>query len=242
MPEGPEVFNIAKQLDEKFKGAVIDGHEILSVYNHGKKVVLKHDDGYIVFSLGMTGKVLTHQGVYPREVFETTNGNIYFDDQRKFGRVDHVEKDGLEAHFKGKVGRCWIANRPSLEEFKTVCQEKRRSRSKLCPFMLNQSVFSGIGNYIKADSLYLARIDPSRALSSLSDDEFEALYNAVCQVLDTSMKEGGHTLRDYVDSNGEKGGYKPLVYGRKKDDSGNDVVKQIFTDGRTTHWVKEVQK
>ena len=63
-------------------------------------------------------------------------------------------------------------------------------------------------------------------------------------MLRESFRSGGATIRTYENFDGSLGQYtqKFLVYNQKKDPIGNVVIKEKTSDGRTTHWVPEIQK
>ena len=109
---------------------------------------------------------------------------------------------------------------------------------------MDQSVVAGIGNYVKAESLYLSQISPHRTVESLSEAEVFRLNNAVQAVLKEAYKRGGASIQTYKDFDGKEGQYsrKFAVYNQKKDPYGNDVHKDKTEDGRTTHWVPAIQK
>ena len=103
---------------------------------------------------------------------------------------------------------------------------------------MDQSVVCGVGNYVKADSLWLAKINPHSKISELSDKNLIVLNESIQKVLRESYNTGGATIRTYQNVNGEIGQYSSrfLVYNRKIDSEGNEVIKEKTPDGRTTHW------
>jgi formamidopyrimidine-DNA glycosylase len=110
--------------------------------------------------------------------------------------------------------------------------------------LMDQSVFSGVGNYLRAEILYVTKISPWRKLVDVSYDELDAIGTAAHDIMSKSYVSGGATLHTFKDANGHAGAYasKFLVYGRKTDPLGNAVIKEDTPDGRTIHWVREVQK
>lgn len=44
---------------------------------------------------------------------------------------------------------------------------------------MNQKVISGIGNYLRADTLYHSKISPFRKVKNLTDKELEDIYNSL---------------------------------------------------------------
>jgi formamidopyrimidine-DNA glycosylase len=108
---------------------------------------------------------------------------------------------------------------------------------------MDQSIFSGVGNYIRAEALYLAKLAPKRLANSLSKDEINLLCQSIVEVMETSYKYQGATLLTYKDSYGNEGKYSSLfkVYGRKTDDLGNKIIKETSSEGRTIHWCPAIQ-
>ena len=108
---------------------------------------------------------------------------------------------------------------------------------------MDQSVIAGVGNYVKAESLWLAKISPHRKIENLSSHEISVLNHSIQTVLRESLQNGGATLRTYKNFDGSEGQYSSrfAAYNQKKDPDGNDIVKEKTADGRTTHWVPLVQ-
>src|SRR5690606_34985802 len=108
------------------------------------------------------------------------------------------------------------------------------SEKTISEALMNQSIFSGVGNYLKAESLYLARISPNRKVAHLSDDEFANLNQAVRSLIRESYQSGGSTLQTYKDLYGNTGNFSSrfAVYGQKQDPKGNKVEKTKTKHGR----------
>ena len=108
---------------------------------------------------------------------------------------------------------------------------------------MDQKAVAGIGNYIKAEALYMAKINPKSRVGNLSDDELNELGRASMWVIKASYKARGATIRNYKWPNGDVGDYKFefQVYSQPTDPSGNKVIREQTADKRTTHWVPEIQ-
>ena len=121
---------------------------------------------------------------------------------------------------------------------------RRHEKKTLPEVLMNQSIIAGVGNYIKAECLYLSKLSPHRIISSITDEELVSLKTNIHAVMKESFASGGATIRTYKGFNGESGEYgeRFIVYNQKQDPLGNPVIKEKTRDGRTTHWVPEVQK
>ena len=109
---------------------------------------------------------------------------------------------------------------------------------------MNQSIVAGIGNYIKSDSLWLAKINPHRVISSISDGELAILNRSIKKVIKESYASGGSTLNSYSGLKKEKldPSRRRLVYMQNLDPNEKEVIKEETADKRSTFWVPEVQK
>tara|TARA_Y100000389_G_scaffold30707_1_gene25996 strand:- start:651 stop:1520 length:870 start_codon:yes stop_codon:yes gene_type:complete len=89
---------------------------------------------------------------------------------------------------------------------------------------------SGIGNYLKCEILYDAKISPNRSIIKLSDEETENLFNSIIKVSDFHFEKGGRLLDNMK------------VYKKKKDPNDFEVVYEKTSDNKKTYWVPEIQK
>jgi len=74
--------------------------------------------------------------------------------------------------------------------------------------LLDQTAIAGIGNVIKCEALYLQRLDPFRAVSSLDDTVLAALIDRSRRLLLRNRTAGPRTSREAFD------GSRVWVYGR----------------------------
>jgi len=120
---------------------------------------------------------------------------------------------------------------------------RKKNKHNICKVLMDQSVIAGVGNYVKAEALWLAKINPASSVQDLEDHQLVDLNESIKSVLRASYESGGATIKSYKNFDGEIGDYSSrfLVYNQKTDPHGNEVVKFQTPDGRTTHWVPEVQ-
>lgn len=109
---------------------------------------------------------------------------------------------------------------------------------------MDQSVISGVGNYVKAEALYLAELSPHRTVGSLTLAETDVLHQQIINVMKAAYNTGGATFSTYRNPDGSRGNAQQrfVVYGNKVDPLGNPVIKEETRDGRTTHWCPTIQK
>lgn len=267
MPEGAEVKIIGEGL-AKFAG----GKEISSIipvsgrytknpvpglvdtlFKSPQKVVgigvkgkliywILENNSFIFNTLGMTGSWSFSVKSSTRVRIDFDDGtSAFFNDPRNFGTLKIVHGKSAFLQKIDSLGPDMLSEEVSDELF-SFCVRTQKSKA-ICEALMNQSVVSGVGNYVKAESLYRAKISPHRACSSLSDAELSALNFSIKEVLGLAYQNNGATLRNYKNTS-EKDGEATrifLVYGKKTDLFGNKVIKEETSDGRTTHWVPQVQ-
>ena len=120
---------------------------------------------------------------------------------------------------------------------------RKNNNKNITKILMNQSVISGCGNYIKSESLYRSKISPHNLIKDIDDNRLEKLFIELRNVIKESYLSQGATISTYYDVNDKKGEYKFnfLVYGRKYDNYNNEIIREKTPDGRTSHWVKQIQ-
>lgn len=190
-------------------------------------------------TLGMAasfGKANKHSAV--KFTFETSD--VFYNDIRHFGTIKIV-RSGAELQAKLKT-LGWDALKEPNIPF-NIKNHFMASHKSVAALLLNQAVFAGVGNYIRSEVLYRAKVNPFNLGCNLTDSEIERICQNIIDVAKEAYAAGGATIATYNDMYGIAGTYFQnfQVYGQKHDPLGNKVLKGAAEDGRTIHWVKEVQ-
>jgi formamidopyrimidine-DNA glycosylase len=256
MPEGSEVLTIATSLAKVVEGqtiksisftnvtkkydcdtlARVKGLTIERVYTKGKKIIFALSEGYLVSSLGMEGKWLIKKGKYTLITLKLDTVTIYYDDSRKFGLLVYCKDDDELANQLKGVGKDLLSENVTKDEFITAFRNPRRKNAPIIDLLLKQEIFSGVGNWVRCEALYRARIHPTATPSSLTDHNLRRLLKACKRILQQAYEVGGLTLKSFKGLEGEKGGYKPKVYGIK-----TSKVQHIKSKDRTIWWSEKKQ-
>jgi formamidopyrimidine-DNA glycosylase len=230
MPEIPEIYSRAKEMDAALKGkeiisieviqpkclnippeqlhAVLQNAQIINVTHHGKWIKIFTTSGWLLVNLGMGGELLlTDRSDLPEkyrliiDFLDSTCLSINF---WWFGYVYYAEKENLASiPMIAKLGPDILS--VSLEEFQTkVVNANVKTRVK--SFLLDQSRFAGIGNAYIHDILLLAGLHPERRLGTLSEVDIRCLFQAIQDGLYPSIRKGGAFYE--VNLYGEKGGFQ----------------------------------
>ena len=211
---------------------------------HGKFIFgLCTEESYIWSTLGMTGYWNGEGSKYARIRLDFDDGSfVHFNDMRNFGTIKFVKGKHEMVKKLKSLGPDMLAEDVSNHKFREALM--KRPKWSLAKALMKQDLVCGVGNYIKADSLWLAKLSPHRVIESLSDAEFNDLNEAIKNVMRTSYASGGATIQSYVSFDDSIGTYTQnmIVYGQTHDPEGNEVIKEKTKDGRTTHWVPSLQK
>jgi formamidopyrimidine-DNA glycosylase len=108
---------------------------------------------------------------------------------------------------------------------------------------MNQKIFAGVGNYIRAEALYLNKTSPWAKSFILNEDQVAQLCDSIHKIMEESYNHQGATISTYKDAYGAEGKYTSCfkVYGKKIDPNGYKIIKEESPDGRTIHWCPQIQ-
>ncbi|MFA5932555.1 MAG: bifunctional DNA-formamidopyrimidine glycosylase/DNA-(apurinic or apyrimidinic site) lyase [Microgenomates group bacterium] len=260
-----QVLNSKTFIGEEKKA---EGAKVEEIWRRAKMLgVDLESNGTLLFHLKMTGQLIyvdktekdriigghptpDMKGDLPnkstRVIFEFSSGSkLFFNDQRKFGWVKLIDNSKLKIeNVLGKLGP-----EPLEKEFTWQILKSNLLHHKSQPIkvaLMDQSVVSGIGNIYSSESLFGARIDPRRKVSTLSDNDFKNLVKGIQKSLKVSIEKGGSTRAHFVDVDGKKGYFLDYanVYGKegKKCNSCPGTVQKIQQIGRGTYFCPSCQK
>jgi DNA-formamidopyrimidine glycosylase len=268
MPEGPEVKRISEKLSRFITGEKITSVDILSgrylkhgppdgfedfarslpatvtkVDCKGKFIYILFDNGYSMWNtLGMAGSWSPVMSKHSRLKLNLKEGSAYFNDVRNFGTVRVSNNSAKLKEKLDSLGPDMLSENVTNSMF--VSRIMKKPTKTVAEAIMNQSVICGVGNYLKSESLYLARISPHRIVETLSHEEMSNLNAAIQCTIRSSYASGGATIHTFLDFDGKQGEYSRrfAVYNQKSDIAGNNVVRETTKDGRTSFWVPELQK
>lgn len=126
--------------------------------------------------------------------FDLDNGKtLAFTDPRRLGKVRLLDVPSSEVQSLepvSKLGRDYSQDPLGLDEFsKAVSRRKVPTKALL----LDQAVFSGIGNWMADEILFHAEIHPEQVSSTLSEEQLKLLYDSLLEVCKVSVATEGNT-------------------------------------------------
>jgi formamidopyrimidine-DNA glycosylase len=165
---------------------------------------------------------------------EMTTRKIYYYDTRNFGTLRFsLSKAELEDKIDS-LGPDILNPQDCTEEVFLDLFRKHRQSMNICKFLMDQAKISGVGNYILAEGLYKAKVDPFASLHEIGDNHAKDLYRALVNTATASYQSQGMTRKggSYRDVEGNKGqfAFSLLCYGQDVTVDGEPVLRE--TNGR----------
>lgn len=229
MPELPEVETIRRELSDGIRGRRVTeawafasakfepateviGATFGSVDRRGKYLLIGlDDDRELVIHLGMTGVLYLDDGLpaalgqadpHMRAQWALDDADVLnFRDTRRFGRLRVVPRGDYSAiatlHHLGPE--------PLSAAFTAAAffAATRTSRRRIKTQLLSQVPVAGVGNIYADEALWQARIYPAKR--AITRAEAARLTEAIVDVLQIGVDNGGTTLRDYRTFTGDEG-------------------------------------
>jgi formamidopyrimidine-DNA glycosylase len=226
------------------QGAIVE-----SVQRRGKYLLFKVPAGTAILHLGMSGSLRISQAGEPRrkhdhiEMVLASGAILRFHDPRRFGC--------LLWQAAGEPLHSLLANlgpEPLTSAFdgQHLFLATRKRQSAIKNLIMNSAVVVGVGNIYASESLFMAGIRPGRAAGRITRKEADVLAGTIKLVLQQSIRQGGTTLRDFLNSDGKPGYFAQSlqVYGRKGKPCRvcGSTVKQKVMGQRSTFYCAACQR
>lgn len=202
----------------------------------------------LVFHLGMSGRWRIdpeEPDLHDHLVLETQGHRFALCDPRRFGSVDLVATGALESWPRFAAMGPEPLGDALTPAYLKAALAGRRQAIKLC--LLDQRIVAGLGNIYVCEALWRARVHPRKAGGKVTKPQLARLVPAIRDVLETSISDGGSTLRDYAAPDGELGYFATRfdVYGRtgepcRREDGG--TIRRFAQGGRSTWLCPKCQR
>ena len=191
--------------------------EFSGIKRRGKYLLLESSKEFLIIHLGMSGSLrITNYGDIRKHdhvdiVFEDKS-IIRYCDPRRFGCFLWT-KDPSNHFLLKNLGPEPLGN---IFNGKYLFDVSRKRKTPVKNFIMNSKVVVGVGNIYANEALFKARIRPTKPAGKVTLELYETLSLEIVSTLRKSIKKGGTTLRDFVNSNNKPGYFKNelMVYGR----------------------------
>lgn len=235
--------------------SLLAGRTVTHTGRRGKYLLIGFAHGTLIIHLGMSGhlRVLPH-GTVPNKhdhvdlVFGEGQARqvLRMTDPRRFGAVlwhgneagelaDHVllrslGVEPLDAAFSGEL----------------LYRASRKRSAAIKQVLLAGDIVVGVGNIYACESLFRAGINPKTAAARIGRARYDRLAQAIREILAGAIEQGGSTLRDFINVNGQSGYFQQtyFVYDRAGVPCRNcgAPIRQIKQGQRSTFYCGHCQK
>jgi formamidopyrimidine-DNA glycosylase len=171
------------------------------------------------------------------------NQKLIYNDVRKFGFIKFYNlKDLNDIQHLKNLGPEPLEHDFNYTYFKKYIIGRKRVIKEI---LMSQNFVSGIGNIYANEILFLCKVKPTRNVNKLKNFEIRKIIKLTKNVLNSSIKLGGSTIKNFSSSNGKKGSFQQHfnVYGKKNEVCSNrncvsKVVRSIVSKRSTFHCPK----
>lgn len=218
------------------------------VVKKGKVLFFYFSKGwYMMVRLGMTGwwyvqgDEPTWKYMRPNIVFHFPNNKtthpLIFSDFRNFGTLTITkDKSVISKELNSLANDVMSSGWSAKDMIRVITAYPKRRHQAVEDAIMNQHFFvSGVGNYLKSEVLYEARMAPSRPLESLSPLELTRLFLSAKRV-------ARRMFNVLLNGNDDQYIATMKIYRKQRDPYGNKVESYVASNGRTTFWVPKLQK
>jgi formamidopyrimidine-DNA glycosylase len=252
-------------------GARLEGKSVEALDRRAKYLLARLDDGEVlVMHLGMTGRFSIDRGngkgqesggsahgrrqtpKHEHIVFHLRDGTaIHYSDTRRFGLMDLIPGRALESHglFKG------LGVEPLSKDFtpEWLASRLKGKATSIKAALVDQRLIAGLGNIYACEALFHTGVSPLKLAGTLATKtgkptkKTETLVESIKAVLETAIRAGGSSLRDYKRADGRLGRFQHRfnVYGREgkpcRRKGCRGTVRRILQSGRSTFYCPTCQ-
>lgn len=261
MPEGPEIHLEADKIRSAIAGSScqkvyfyhaalkpreeeLTGPRIEDVQAHGKGLLIHFEGGQFIYSHNqLYGKwYIRPAGTYPntkRSLRLELQNETYSALLYSASEIQVLDAEGVQQHpYLSSIGPDILridAAEPLLEQ----CRSRRFRNRSFSALLLDQHFIGGIGNYLRSEILYHARLHHDMKPSGLNPEQLRQFADSTLLMARRSYENNGITNDPELAAQLKAGGarrreYRHFVFGRDGQachSCGSEILK-IRTGGR----------
>jgi endonuclease-8 len=214
MPEGPEIRRVALRLSRALVGkplteVLIDfpglehaattlaGSSVVSVTSRGKALLTAFSTGHVLYTHNLLyGRWSIVRRALPasrrrlRVLLRTADVAAALHSATEIALVPAGELSSVP--YLARIGPD-VIDLPAADLRARLREPGFRGR-QLGALLLDQSLVAGIGNYLRAEALFVARLSPAKRPRDLGAAEIRALAKAIHELSNLAVKTAGITL------------------------------------------------
>lgn len=231
---------------------MLHGRWVRSVRRRGKYLLLDLDEGLILLHLGMSGSLsfseeasVSAAGVHDHFDLVTTRGILRLHDPRRFGAVVFAAAQTSPVVQK-LLGHLGVEPLTDAFELRAFHAGLRTRKAPIKQVLLAGDLVVGVGNIYASEVLFMAGIRPTTSAAKIGIERAGRLHHAIQNVLRRAVIQGGSTLRDFSNAQGQSGYFQleAMVYGRENEAcrTCGSPIQSIRQGQRTTYFCARCQR
>lgn len=270
MPETVEIAFLSQKLNNFFENEYLESFDVLmgrysknniknieefkkdfplkciEIQNKSKVIFWKFENGwYMISKLGLMGwwYNLKNDEIFTKKWSNiilnfSNNKRTIYSDHLSFGTLTITKDLKYVENEKNKLGVDIMSNDFTKEYLlDKISKLSKSNKNKLIEdLIMDQKIlFSGVGNYLKSEILYASKISPLRIIKDIKNEEWVEFHYHTKRITNMMLKKMNLKNSDeYMNS--------MQVYMKEFDKNGYKIITHKAKNGRTTHWVQEIQK
>lgn len=243
MPEGPEIWRVADRLSDALVDKKVDeiffaferlkryeselaGLEVANIEPRGKAILTRfandlniysHNQLYGIWKIVENGKVPDTN----RQLRLSISNKQYSAILYSASEIEVLTDEELEDHdYLKKLGPDLLHPDTDSEMVKNRYFDDNFRNRKVATLLLDQGFLSGVGNYLRAEIMFVAGVHPDLKLRECSDEQKEKMAEASIILARRSYETGGvttdpKTVEALKRENSPRSNYRHYVYGRE---------------------------
>lgn len=222
--------------------------QILDLKRRAKYILIYTSKGHMIWHLGMSGsmRILEQQDTPQKhdhiDIVLSTGQLLRYTDPRRFGACIYTLSNPYQHKLLTKLGPEPLSEAFNIDYLWPIAQQKSLTIKQ---FIMDSQVVVGVGNIYACEALFASGIDPTLKSKRITKKRLQLMLESIKAILQTAIKQGGTTLKDFTQSDGKPGYFKQQlkVYGRKSERciQCKTTIKSIKQSQRTTFYCPSCQ-
>jgi len=232
-----------------FKSDLID-KSFIDIKRRGKWLIFETEDRYLLSHLRMEGKYFIKDSNKVKDKHEHIiftfydNTDLRYCDTRKFGRMNLIKKEELEATESIKKQGLEPGDKNLTSDY--LLSKFKNKKLPIKTVLLDQTIISGLGNIYVNEVLFYAKINPFTVASNITKKECDLIIKGSDEIIKEAIKLGGTTIKSYTSSLGVTGRFQQKLKVHKRENLPCEVcnapILNMKIGGRSTYYCPNCQK
>ena len=227
----------------------IAGQRVVDVRRRAKYLLIELERGTLIAHLGMSGSLRVMPADAPHLLHDhydlvlDSGQALRFNDPRRFGSLHWCPGDPREHALLVALGPEPLESGFDAD-YLAARAKGRKAAVKL--FLMDQRIVVGVGNIYASEALFRAAVRPRRAAGRVTRAEWQRIVHSVREVLADAIRQGGTTLRDYVNADGTPGYFRQKLYVYERAGEPcrrcKTAIRHVVQGQRSTYFCPSCQK